>query len=554
MMQPELPPPAWGIAARSGLWPVTIRILFVIDGRILLNKGVTDFGLGYVLDTMRAVWSWWIGFEVDVATREETISGKALGTNFVKFLNFKFTQSDFSIDAYDQIWFFADQPNDTDGSDATTDAHILPPYTLEPEELRLIAAWMDRGGGVFATGDHGVLGASLCSRIPRVRTMRRWTQSQGVPSLDGPRRHQTLQGGSTYAGEGDTQLQPVELVYWASANSLPFLPQYRPHPVMCSGLGPIDQFPDHMHEGSLVEGELVELDRRLDIPGHDGPEYPEGVPEFLAAGITDTSGFPWRPRPQIIAFGRTTNLSFPDELSRVNAGAAMAIGPTAFGMKRVGLVSVYDGHAANVGRVVCDSTWHHWLSINLNGIVTGGAPAYRKMQAYYRNIGLWLAGQLQHRSMLASGVWGALIGSWPGLFTAEQSAWEMGDRAVAILANTMSPCWSDELVASFLDARTRSLRNLSGDLSSNPIWSGLSVDLVNRAIVGSMCKSLFDTAFEHHKALRLRDRVTVDPDRIQALAARGAHQGVDLLRQTLADGATSLGVLRDQLTRRDTAF
>lgn len=548
---PELSPAQWGIALRNGLWPVTIRILFVIDGRIILTKGAQEFGLGYVLDALRAAWAWWVTFEVDIVSREEKMSHDARGSNDVKFLNFRFTQSDFDIHRYDQIWFFGDQPNATDGSDATNDTHIVPPYTLEDAELAIIAGWMDRGGGVFATGDHGVLGASMCSRIPRVRTMRRWKRSDGVPSLNGQRRHQTLQGGSDYLGEGDTQLQPVELVYWATAHKPPFLPQYRPHPVMCSPWGLIDRFPDHMHEGELVPDGLVELDRPLGIPGHEAPEYPFPIPEFIAAGLTDVGTLRWRPRPQIIAFGQTTNRYQPEYMAFGMAGP-MASGPHLI-TKRFGLVSAYDGHPAKVGRVVCDSTWHHWLSENLTGIATGDLSAYRKMQAYYRNIGLWLSGQTRQRSMVVSAAWGALIGSWPGFFTADQDAWDMGDRALHLFGPTMSPCWSDEVVASFLDFRARSLRNLSGDLSSAPDWGGLSVELVNRAVVGSVCKALFDTAFEHRRVLQYEDSVTVDTARVHELGLRGAARGIELLRETLTEAATSLARLRDALTySRDT--
>lgn len=551
-MPPELPAPAWGIAARSGLWPVTIKILFVIDGRITLSKTDYDFGLGYVLDSLRSVWSWWIRFDIDVATREEAISSSALGSNTVRYVNFRFTSADFDIDWYDQIWFFGDQPSANDGDDLTTDADILPPYTLDDDELKRIAAWMDRGGGVFATGDHGVLGASLCSRIPRVRTMRRWTRSQQVPSLNGVRRHQTLQGGSDYLGEGDTHLQPVEVVQWPTANKLPFLPQFRPHPVMCSNWGIIDRFPDHMHEGDLVVDDLVELDRPLGIPGHDKPEYPYPIPEVLALGLTDIGPFRWRPRPQIIAYGRTTNPHFPEELgpavSFLDAGA-----PVGVGTKRFGLVSVYDGNPADVGRVVCDATWHHWFSMNLEGIVTQDVHAYRKMQAYYRNVGLWLASESQRRSMLVSATWGALIGSSPGFFTREQNVWEMGERAVSVLDNTMSPCWIDEVVASFLDLQARSLQLLPPGLPSAPQWSGLPVDLVNRAVVGSMCASLVDLASEHRRAAGKYDEVSVPPERITSLAMESVRQARELISETLGDAAKAFSRLRDAFTGGDAA-
>lgn len=548
-MQPAIANLEQGVSAHAGLWPVTIRILFVIDGRIMLSKSETGFGLGYVLETLEPGWAWWNEFKVDVATREETISDFAAGGHAVKYTGFRFTRSDFNIDSYDQIWLFADQPNKDDGSDATTDADILPPYTLDDDELRIIAAWMDRGGGVFATGDHGVLGASLCSRIPRVRTMRRWTRSQEVPSLEGPRRHQTLQGGSDFLGEDDTVLQPVELVYRATGSRLPFLPQYRPHPVMCSSLGPIDRFPDHMHEGDLFADDLVELDRPLDIAGYNAPEYPFPTPEVLAFGSASIGEVRWRPRPQIIAYGYTTNRYYPTDFELAVETGVMAA-PRLFPgfSKRFGLVSVYDGTAANVGRVVCDSTWHHWLSYNLVGIASAGDPAYRKMQAYYRNIGLWLAGREQRQSMLVAAAWGALIGTAPMRFTGQQNAWDMGERVLSVLGATMSPCWIDEIVASFLNLRTGASRTLSGDLkTSEPHWGALSGELVNRAIAGSVCKSLYELAYEQRRALGRYDKVVVDPKRIRERANQGVAQGLELLRRTLDDASKSFAALRDGL-------
>jgi hypothetical protein len=544
-MEPEFSVPQWGIAIRDALWPVTVRILLVIDGRINLTSNKMEFGLGYVLDTLRAPSSWWISINVHVATREQTITAAELGTNTVQYQNFRFTDGEFNIDNYDQVWFFGDQPSQDDGSDATTDLHIVPPYTLDDAEAQIVAAWMDRGGGVFATGDHGVLGASLCSRIPRVRTMRRWKRSDGVPSIQGPRRHQTLQGGSTYTGEDDTQLQPVELVYWASAHSWPFFPQYRPHPVMCSPWGPIDRFPDHMHEGELVPDDLVVLNRPLDIPGHEAPEYPDAIPEVLALGIGDASQAQWRPTPQIVAFGQTTNSFYPTELAFRVSGAVVT--QPALLSKRFGLVSVYDGHPANVGRVVCDSTWHHWFSWNLFGIANSQDLAYRKMQAYYRNVALWLASQQQRRSILTAGVWGALIGSGPGFFNADQDAWEMGERALSVLANTMGPCGIDEVVAAFLDVRTRSLRYLPGDVTFAPRWGALSTDLVNRAVVGGMCQSLLDLAREYRTPSRAYDGGQIDVERIQAVGERGATQGRELLRGSLDDAAASFAALRDAI-------
>jgi hypothetical protein len=76
-----------------------------------------------------------------------------------------------------------------------------------------------------------------------------------------------------------------------------------------------------------------------------------------------------------------------------------------------GIVSAYDGRQAQPyagktqrpGRIVCDSTWHHYVNINLDGTQSGrtglgtgsGAafvpsPDLEKIYAYYRNIVAWL--------------------------------------------------------------------------------------------------------------------------------------------------------------------
>ena len=113
---------------------------------------------------------------------------------------------------------------------------------------------MDRGGGVFAAGDHWNLGASMCSRIPRVRTMRRWTPEQGVPKMDGDTRNETLQPGLGYEDlwEKDAVPQPVELVYQSRVTSILARPLF-PHSLLATPTGVVDRFPDHMHEGDVVD-------------------------------------------------------------------------------------------------------------------------------------------------------------------------------------------------------------------------------------------------------------------------------------------------------------
>jgi hypothetical protein len=68
------------------------------------------------------------------------------------------------------------------------------------------------------------------------------------------------------------------------------------------------------------------------------------------------------------------------------------------------LAQPYKAKAQRPGRIVCDSTWHHYVNVNLDGTGSGGrtglgtgsgagfvpSDALEKIYAYYRNIASWL--------------------------------------------------------------------------------------------------------------------------------------------------------------------
>jgi len=76
------------------------------------------------------------------------------------------------------------------------------------------------------------------------------------------------------------------------------------------------------------------------------------------------------------------------------------------------VIVAYNGHRAGVGRVVVDSTFHHFVNINVTGVKSefsdepdpatptnaqgfpasaAGQAAYEKIKAYWRNIASWIA-------------------------------------------------------------------------------------------------------------------------------------------------------------------
>jgi hypothetical protein len=542
----------WGVVDGPSLWPTRIRILFVLDGRITTDRGPGCFGLGMVLDTLGDdSFAWWVRFEVSVVRRDNGQSRLCqTEVDLARYLalDFRFTQPGFDLDDYDQVWFFGDYP--ANNYTAPVDDPDFSP--LSDPELKLLAEWMDRGGGVFAAGDHFNLGASMCSRIPRVRTMRKWTVEQGVPPMDGPLRHQTLQPttGTSDAWEGDSLPQPIEPVYQRSATSVIARPLI-PHPLLCAPSGVIDKFPDHMHEGQVIDDDAVELDLPLDIADYDGVEYPFEALPTMEALTAIAPEFRPRPRPHVIAYGRTTQTEGPEAPPPGLVEEAFAFTPVTASGWRFGLVSAYDGDAARIGRVVVDSTWHHWFSYNLHGFVAENPPMYELMQAYYRNVGLWLATPSQRRSMLVAATWGVVVAD-PMAFPLEprRSLWAVGERALDVIGRTATQCTLSEFVKAFMDPRVgASFRVPNHVEASEPYSEFVPEDLALRAIVGGMATALLEPSSVYHRAGG-EGRRLLDPDAIVRSAVEGAQRGHSALVEAVNSSATSAARMASQLAGR----
>jgi hypothetical protein len=571
----------WGVAIGPALWPTVLRILFVIDGRINTSFDPMRFGLGYVLQTLRDnSFAWWVQFHVQVVRRDANILPGFSATGDTNYdqpgalpprfatRNFRFTEPNFSFDDWDQVWFFADYPANEPGD--INEPQFCP---LEDDELKLLADWMDRGGGVFAAGDHSNLGASMCSRIPRVRTMRRWTLEQGVPSQDGANRHETLQPGPGYEDvwEGDTIPQPVEVVYRQWTSSILNRP-LSPHPLLTTTTGVIDKFPDHMHEGDVVADTLVELDRPLDIPGYNRAEYPTFEPPVKIAFAVGSPLTRSRPVPHIVGYGQTTNPNLPQTVSTgIVASARVARSVDVLGVNvlpgmRFGLVGAYDGDGVGIGRVVVDSTWHHWFSYNLHGFYAAAqplqptarlirdvganvvdyrpSPMYGLMQTYYRNVALWLATPAQRQTMLFAALWGIVV-SDPMAFPAApaRSLWAVGKRAIDVASRTISQSMLFDFVGSFFGGRTEEIFGAPYDLNpADPHVASVPSDLAVRAIVGGIASSLIRPAFDYLQA-KGKSRRPLDPDAVARHASDGVKQGHRALLDALQSSAAASKVI-----------
>lgn len=316
----------------------TVTILFYTDDPTVVLNTTSVFGVGRLRDLLVNHNTFHATFQVDALDRHA--GGHA--TN-------KLTPD--LLARYDQVWFFGVRQANIAGQ---TENELTPP------EVDALQTWMDAGGGVLMTGDHANprpagadpgldervnLGRAIGHRVPRAGELRRW---EGLPDATIAGSHNTQQPDgvndlNNLTLQDDAIPQRLILTTYSLGWGFPFwLRRYRPHPLFCGRTGPIDVFPDHMHEGQL--------------------EIPSSFP-----ASTWPSGPSGQPRPEIVARGTDKR-----------TGSVY------------GITSAYDGALAGVGRIVADATWHHYFNINLVGFPVG-STTLDSIADFFVNLGVWLS-------------------------------------------------------------------------------------------------------------------------------------------------------------------
>ncbi len=323
--------------------PCEVNVLLVCDGGLNFDTG--GFGLSEFLTTfneLEAQSSVYVNYKVTLAHRGGVFNNpNPVVVNSIS--NFKFDTS-VALKDFDQVWLFG----------------IDPAGSISQSEIDAIEAYMDGGGGLFATGDHGSLGKAMCGSIPRVKDMRHWddfpssNNDINEVSMGGRRRNDTNapRPGNTSANTFDHQSD----IYPQKIGVKLFGAGFLPHPLLSISTsikptGVIDIMPDHPHEGECKP------ETTFNVKGTVIPTQIIAT-SFVTGG--NTSG----------GKDETDPHCFPS-------------------------ISVFDGRPANVGRIVIDSTWHHFVNINLNGAgsAQGGLTNsdFTEIQHYYMNIAKWMS-------------------------------------------------------------------------------------------------------------------------------------------------------------------
>ncbi len=323
---------------------------------------------------------------------------------------FTFDAPNVNLSNYDVLWLFG-----FEGWDST--AFLVGPNSfISPTELAAITKFMENGGGVFAAGDHDGLGSHMCGAIPRVRYMRFWFTS-GDPTPQQPPHAQTNWpgGGSSRAdtlvrGATDIAAVPPQLFFDDQSDDIPqVLSAVLPtHPAIQGKSGVLKYFPDHMHEGEAWGPAPV------DANGNPNPVLAataasDSTLAFAPAGFVE---FPTLGGYQECPFVLATCAVSP-HITNVGESAPGGCENHDFNSdsgicdsKTIGAICAYDGHQVGVGRVVTDSSFHHYLDLNLIGDPCSavpikqagfaGSPAGQivlaELETFYVCLATWLSG------------------------------------------------------------------------------------------------------------------------------------------------------------------
>lgn len=366
-----------------------LKVLVVADSFLFFND--ENFGLSELVATLRGMSTFMYPVTVDLAHRRNPGAARLAGAT----PNYTFTYD--HLKQYHQVWLFAaDYPSRS----ASLGQPVPPPIT--DNERRALRRFMDEGGGVFATGDHEDLGATVGGFIPRVRSMRQWffpgAGPQGEPVAphgSNATRHDTNRAGHdgafSFNDQSDDIPQAITPHYFGG-----FVQTV--HPLLCTPGGPIRVLPDHAHEGRCV------------LPASLGGNYSIGTDSFREY----PDGPDGNPVAPVIAATATM----------IAGAAAPEFGKPPVPGGSFGVIGAWDGSRAGAyGRVVVDATWHHFINVNLVGDRDLGPPAaaipktlgflhtaagqaqYERIKAYYRNIANWMTPRAVRRCRLHRHLW-----------------------------------------------------------------------------------------------------------------------------------------------------
>jgi hypothetical protein len=218
--------------------------------------------------------------------------------------------------------------------------------------------------------------------------------------------------------------------------------------------------------------------------------------------------------------------------------------------KTFGVIGTYNGYRTNIGRIVVDSTWHHWFDVNLTGrpiasldtppysaanpktegflATPQGINNYAKIQNYFLNVGLWLAPKSDRLCMLNGLTWGFVM-QYPAVerLNSKLSILELGSSTRDALGKIAGQCnvrtWIfDLLPIEFSSAIEKmNLRDPETCLTCPP------EDLIETYILGTITRNLLDLAYKVQDEKIGDEKIMKNvSEEVNASVSKGIEEGI----------------------------
>jgi hypothetical protein len=133
----------------------------------------------------------------------------------------------------------------------------------------------------------------------------------------------------------------------------------------------------------------------------------------------------------------------------------------------VDLVATYNGDLAHVGRIVADSSWHHYFNLNVKPFAHPGpeGSATDQIGQFYANLAVWLSPRRIRKTMGHAMLWN--LATYTALMEPFGDIPSIGREANSILREVASPCETYELIQALVPTRYGKLNFHEGSVLSH---------------------------------------------------------------------------------------